>query len=125
MKNAINLLLFSSLIIYLISCKKDKEENIDFYRTEYRIGLWISADKRDTLEFMDDSNLIRKGYYYGHEQYVYKIEGKNLIIQVPDLSYETQHPIVEVKGNRVVLGNMYPTTGFNDNSGTFFKEIEP
>ena len=122
MKNVMALLFFSSSIIYLISCKKDKVENIDFYKMEYRIGLWISADKRDTLEFVDESNFIRKGYYYGYEEYLYKIEGKNLFIQVPDLSYETQHPIVEVNGNRVVLGNMYLTTGFTDNSGTFFKK---
>lgn len=103
------------------SCKKTDDESIDFYKTEYRIGLWITSDKRDTLEFVNDSDLIRKGDFYVYEKYLYRIEGKTLFIRLSDSSDETQHSILTLDGTSVVLGNMYITTGFTDNSGTFFK----
>lgn len=103
------------------SCKKTDDENIDFYKTEYRIGLWITSDKRDTLEFINETDLIRKGDFYKYEKYLYRIEGKTLLVRLPHSSDETQHPILTPDGHCVVLGNMYITTGFTDNSGTFFK----
>lgn len=121
MKTIMTILIFSSLILSMSSCKKTDDENIDFYKTENRIGLWISYDKRDTLEFVNDSDLIRKGDFYVYERYLYRIEGKTLFIRLPDSSYETQHPILTLDGTSVVLGNMYITTGFTDNSGKFFK----
>jgi len=57
-----------------------------------------------------------------HEEYLYRIDGENLFIRAPGTSYETQHPIMVVNQKTVVLGNMYITTGFGDNSGTFLKE---
>jgi hypothetical protein len=35
-----------------------------FYESHYRIGLWISPDKGDTLDFVDNTNLIRKRDIY-------------------------------------------------------------
>ena len=122
MKKAITILVFSSLIISLLSCDKANDESIDFFKVEYRAGLWISPDKRDTLEFIDNSNLIRKGNYYNYEKYLYRIDGEKLFIRLPNSSDETQHPILKVESNSIILGNMYITTGFADNSGTFLKE---
>jgi len=124
MKKAITILAFSILIDSLISCDKAKDQSVDFYNAEYRKGLWISPDRRDTLEFVDDSNLIRKGYFYTNEKYLYRIGGENLYIRLPDALDETQHPIFKIESNSVVLGNMYLTMGFADNTGTFYKEIE-
>lgn len=121
MKKVITILAFSILIISLISCDKAKDQSVDFYNDEYRTGLWISPDRRDTLEFVDGSNLIRKGYYYTNEKYLYRIDGENLFIQLPDASDETQHPILKIDSNSVVLGNMYLTMGFANNSGMFVK----
>jgi hypothetical protein len=95
---------------------------MNFYDMEYRKGLWISKDKKDTLDFIDNSNLIRKGDFYTHEEYLYRIEGKTLYIKLLDASYETQHPILMVEKDNIVFGNMYISTGFSDNSGTFIKE---
>ena len=51
---------------------------LPFYKTENRIGLWISYDKSDTLEYVNDSVvLIRKRLHYVYERYLYRIEGKN------------------------------------------------
>lgn len=122
MKKVITILAFSILIISLISCEKAKDQSVGFYNAEYRKGLWISPDRRDTLEFVDGSNLIRKGYYYTNEKYLYRIDEENLFVRLPNSSDETQHPILKIESNSVVIGNMYFTTGFNDNSGMFVKE---
>lgn len=127
MKNLTIFLSFLSLIISLISCEKDNDDNLNFYDSEYRIGLWIASvgpDKKDTLEFIDHSNLIRKGDFYVHEEYLYRIERDTLFIELPDATDETQHLIMAADENSVVLGNMYLTTGLADNSGMFFKDIE-
>lgn len=106
----------------MIACDKANDESVDFFKVEYRVGLWISPDKRDTLEFVDDSNLIRKGDYYNYEKYLYRIDGEKIFIRLPNSSNETQHPILKVESNSIILGNMYITPGFGDNSGTFLKE---
>lgn len=125
MKNIPAILILVSLVISLNSCEKEVQENVNFYDAAYRTGLWINAVgsiKKDTLHFVDHLNLIRKGDFYVHEEYLYRIDGENLFIRAPGTTYETQHPIVLVDKQTVVLGNMYSTTGFADNSGTFLKE---
>jgi hypothetical protein len=122
MKNLATILFFTVIIITLLSCDKDNEESNNFYDTEYRIGLWITNDKRDTLEFVNESKLVRKGDFYSHEEYTYKIVNKTLFVKLPNTSNETQHVISLIEKNIVTLGNMYLTTGFADNSGTFIKE---
>lgn len=124
MKNFNTILLVTVIIISLASCDKENEEHVNFYDSEYRVGLWISPDKRDTLEFIDNSNLIRKGEFYVHEEYLYRIEKDTLFIKLPDTTYETQHLIMTTDKNSVVLGNMYITIGFADNSGMFLKDNE-
>ena len=121
MKNLVTILFILILILNLISCEKITDENSDFYKSEERIGLWVNSDKGDTLEFVDNSNLIRKGNFYTYEEYLYRIDGDRLLIRLPDSSNETKHQILKVEGNSVILGNMYITTGFAENSGTFTK----
>jgi len=59
-----------------------------------------------------------------HEEYLYRIEGDQLFIKLPDESYETQHKILKTDQNSVLLGNMYPLFGSEDGSGMFFKVKE-
>jgi len=125
MNNFIRILILFSLAISLNSCEKEDIESVDFYDNDYRIGLWINAvgpDKKDTLQFVNDSNLIRKGNLWGYEEYLYRIDGENLFIRLPGTTYETQHLIMIADKKSVVLGNMYFTSGFGNNSGTFLKE---
>ena len=117
MKKAIVLLI---LITSMVSCDTDKDTGIDFYNTAHRVGIWVNSDRSDTLEFVDDSNLIRRGYLYS-ENYLYRINKNILHINLPNSEPETQHPILTVEENSVKLGNMYITTGMLDNSGTFYK----
>jgi len=119
MKNIKSILVILICASFLVSCEKEENKNPDFYNTDYRIGLWVSPDKKDTLEFINSSNMIRKGFYYEHEEYLYKIENNTLIIGT---EHQTQHPILEIENGKVVLGNIYITTGFSDNSGTFIKQ---
>lgn len=119
MKNVKKILVILSCAAFLVSCEKEDNGNPDFYNTDYRIGLWVSPDKKDTLKFINSSNMIRKGFYYEHEQYSYKIENNTLILGTEQ---QTQHSILEVDKEKVVLENMYITTGFSDNSGTFIKQ---
>lgn len=127
MKNLTTILLVTISMLSLSSCNKEKEEEIDFYDNEYRIGLWINSvgsNRKDTLQFVNDSILIRKGDFYVYERYLYRIEGKTLFVRLPDSSLETQHAISTIDKNGVILGNMYITSGFTTNSGTFYKDIK-
>src|SRR5690554_2973688 len=104
-----------------VSCSKDGDKDPNFYHLPYRTGLWISPNKKDTLEFVSSSSLVRKGYYYSREEYRYSIEDNVLFITALYSDLSTQHPILKVEGNTVVLDNMYVTTGLGENSGTFIK----
>lgn len=98
---------------------------MDFYDTKYRIGLWINSVgpvKNDTLHFVNDSSLIRKGDFWVHEEYIYRIEGEKLFIRLPGTTNDAQHPITVIDKKTVVLGNMYFTTGIGNNSGAFLKQ---
>jgi|SRR5690606_14577306 len=124
---AIGTLILSTLIILFISCEKDNDEEINFYNAEYRKGLWITEDKSDTLEFIDNFHLIRKGTYYSREQYSYLIEHNTLVIILNYQNEEirTQHPILKVDKSNVQLANMYPITGageVGDNSVVYYKD---
>jgi len=121
MKNRLSFLIFLSLMIFIHSCNKVDDEDPNFYSIEYRIGQWITPDKRDTLQFIDNVSLIRKGDFYTYEEYLYRIDGEYLYIRLPSSLKETNHRIVKVEQNMVTLNNMYITIGFGDNSGTFFK----
>lgn len=122
MKKLITLLAFLSIIACTISCDEEIEEPNDFNGNDYRIGLWITPDKTDTLEFIDNTNVIRRGDYYVYQEYVYRIEGENLFLRLSFSTYESQHPIMSVNESCVTLGNMYVSNGTADNSGTFYKE---
>jgi len=107
----------------LLSNDNDQPEDTNFYNLEYRTGLWVSINKRDTLDFVNSTELIRKGFYYRYEEYLYRIEDNTLIISVPNNeNIKTYHSIMRVENDTVVLGNMYISIGFYDNSGTFIKE---
>ena len=97
----------------------------DFNDVEDRIGLWVNPDRQDTLEFVNSSKLIRKGFPYGYEEYFYRIENNTLIISITidDELLETYHPILKSEKNMVIIDNMYigPAIVGADNSGTFFK----
>jgi len=122
MKSIIKILIISLLTLNLISCDKNSEVDIDFYDSNQRIGVWINSEREDTLDFIDNSNLIRKGKLYSYEEYLYRIDGEMLFVRLPGSSNETQHSILTAGKDTVVLGNMYITTGFGDNSGTFIKQ---
>jgi hypothetical protein len=94
MKDNKRSIVLSILIILFTSCD-DNDNGINFYNSEHRKGLWKTADKSDTLEFIDNFSLIRKGTYYSREEYAYRIEDKNLVIILNDQTEEitTQHPI--------------------------------
>jgi hypothetical protein len=123
MKNLTVIGLFS-LIITFSSCDKDIGNGEFFYNTEYRKGRWINSIKTDTLEFIDGSNLIRKGFAYTYGEYLYRIDNNILYISLPsDLESETQHPILNVDSKSVKLDNIYITNGTGDNSETYYKEL--
>jgi len=106
-----------------LGCDKEKNNDANFYNLEYRIGLWINSDRKDTLEFVNSSQLVRKEEVYTFEEYLYRIENNTLFISLPnsESNIETQHSVLKIEKDIVVLGNMYPTFGFGDNSGTFKK----
>jgi hypothetical protein len=123
MKKAVTILTLLSLIACMISCEKENEEKKDFYDSNYRIGMWVNSERGDTLEFKENLNLIRKGKPHSYEEYLYRIDGETLFVRLSESesSNETQHAILTKEKDIVVLGNMYITTGFTDNSGTFTK----
>jgi hypothetical protein len=128
MKTSLKFLLYLSLSICLSSChKKDDKTDVDslnFYDDEYRIGEWIAPGIQDTLEFLDNSHMIRKGRFYVYEEYIYKIDSNRLYVAITDYSQGSQHSIIKAEEDIVTLGNMYISTGFWDNSGTFQKIVK-
>ena len=112
------------------SCGSDKAEKIgdekeNFYTLEYRLGLWVNPDRKDTLDFVNSSKVIRKGLPYKYEEYLYRVENNTLIVSLPDYEFsETYHPILKADKNVVHIGNMYigPHIVGADNSGTFIKK---
>lgn len=108
------------LIVSLWGCDK-AVDGPDFFNEDYRIGQWITPDKLDTLEFVDNTDIIRKGHFYTHEEYKYRIEGEYMYIKLPSSSTETSHRIIKARNNMVTIDNMYLTIGFAENFGTFFK----
>lgn len=77
--------IFVFLIIGFISCSRDNAV-ADIYKPESRIGLWITADKSDTIEFVDNANFIRKGYYSTPEAYLYEIKDNTLYLRKPNIN---------------------------------------
>jgi len=112
LKNEVNVIFINGVQVY---CYNDSSVG-NFYDVEYRIGLWVNPNRKDTLEFVNSSKLIRKGLPYKYEEYLYRIENNTLII-----NGSTYHPILKAEKDVVVIGNMYITVGFADNSGTFIK----
>lgn len=94
----------------------------DFHDLDYRIGLWVNLNREDTLIFLNSTELIRKGKVYTYEEFLYEIQDNNLIIKIPDNeNSKTYHSILKVKEDTVILGNMYTTIEFENNSGIFTK----
>jgi hypothetical protein len=128
-KNKLNLRNTIAIAICLVvstafvGCENEPERN--FHNFEHRIGLWINAERNDTLKFINSSELIRKGTPISFVEYRYRVEDNVLFVWLPNFEVEeskSAHPILRVEGNTVVLGNMYPVFGFGDSSGTFVRQ---
>jgi hypothetical protein len=116
--------LFAITILLTSSCKKDENRGNSFYNLDYRTGVWVNSARGDTLEFVDAANLIRHYSFFSSDvHYFYRIEGRNIYIQEPSSMMETEHPVIKSNGSQILIGNMYITAGFADNSG-IFKKIE-
>lgn len=102
-----------------ISCEKDDNEEVNFYNKSHRIGLWVNPSTKDSLDFVSNKKLIRKGKVYVYEEYEYRIEANSLYVK--SNGYETMHKITINDANRITLGNMLFTLGFDDNSSTYDK----
>ena len=110
-----------------IASTDDNDVFLNFSNPEYRIGMWVNSDRKDTLEFVNSSKLIRKGLPYTYEEYLYRVENNTLIVSLPEYKgSDTYHPILKSGKNLVVIGNMYigPAIVGADNSGTFTKLVD-
>ena len=116
----------SSFLFISISCEKirvdQKADQIDFHKIEDRIGIWYNSYRRDTLDFIDETNLIRRGHLYSYEEYFYRIVEDTLFISNKSRSIETQHIFKDLEDNSVIISNMFITIGFTDNSEIFIKQ---
>lgn len=121
MKKHIFLLLALSSLFLLISCEQNNDKTTNFYNKKQRIGLWVNLSTNDSLDFVDDKKLIRKGKIYVYEEYEYKIKENTLYVKSLNFSGETAHRIRVIDMNTITLGNMLITTGFQDSSSTYNK----
>jgi len=110
------------LIPFLFSCEENSSRDDDFYDSEDRVGLWVCVERGDSLAFVNDSILNRTGNYYSYTAYLYRISDEVLFIRLGDESIETEHPILDAGSNEVILGNMFITNGFTNNSGRYVKQ---
>jgi hypothetical protein len=121
MKNATKFFVVFITAMSLMMCKKDAAQ-FDFANSADRVGIWVNAEKQDTLEFKDHANLIRKGSFYTYQTYTHRLLGDTLFIKLPNTTEETKHVILKKDGTTITLSNMYTTIGFYDNSGLFTKQ---
>ena len=98
MKRIFLALILSSLLFTVTSCERDKVDSIDFHKIEDRIGIWINSSRNDTLDFKDETNLVRKGEPYNYEEYLYRIDGDTLFVKHASSTFETQHVISDQIG---------------------------
>jgi len=126
MRHILIALFFAISLLTSISCEKirvdQKADKIDFHNVEDRVGIWVNSEKIDTLDFIDETNLIRKGRLYSYEEYFYRIVGDTLFISNKSRSIETQHVFKDLEENSVIISNMFITVGFTDNSEIFIKK---
>jgi hypothetical protein len=120
-------LILLGCFLFFSSCEKTKNKDYNFFNLEDRIGLWVSPDKKHSLEFTNSTDLILKGKQWGKQEHLYRISADTLfIISIyPTDTITTVHLILSVKCDRVVLENMFPTLldlEKRDNSGTFIKK---
>ncbi len=121
MKKTVIILIF--LTFCMVSCDKEVYKKDNFYKKYYRLGLWVNSPMGDTLQFVDDNTLIRKGRPFKHQEYLYRIEDEYLYLTTPNSSHETKHQISIVDKDKVKLSNMYMSVGFHGNSGVFTKVL--
>ena len=123
MKNILIIIVFWSLLSFLTSCDKENNLVTNFYDTDYRIGLWINPERNDTLDFIDDLNLVIKGEFFGFEEYQYRIEDKTLIIQLINSESISNLELSKIKKKSVKIDNLYGGGGLNvDRSASFYKD---
>jgi len=84
--------------ILLVGCEKFDGDDI--------LGIWISTDKTDTLDFVDNSNFYKSAAIWRRESYDYHLDkdsieirysGPNMILIQP-----TKH-VYELDGNTLML----------------------
>jgi hypothetical protein len=119
MKTFLKIALIIFLFSLAFSCRIDDAEKIEFYRLKDRIGKWVNEDRGDTLDFINDTILIR--YYGGKHDYLYRIFNNSMYVRLPDSQMETRHNILESNGDRIKLSNMYIGIEETINYAIFFK----
>lgn len=62
------------VILVLTNCSKD-----DAYLNQMELGVWISTDKKDTLEFKSQNNFYKSNLFMQDENYDFKMLPKDSI----------------------------------------------
>lgn len=78
------------IMIFIISCEKETSTS-DYDRIK---GVWVSENKYDTLEFVDNSSMYRSSGYMRHDHYDYALLGDSIKIGYNGILYILVKPTV-------------------------------
>lgn len=105
-----------------LSCVNNDMDPDNFYGKHVRIGAWINEDLEDTLNFVDDSHLIRKGNWPG--EFTYRIEGDLLMVtvEISGQKFESSNQISAATDTSVTLSGMIPYLTYTSPLVTYVKQ---
>ena len=116
-KNKLSIIVLLILVV-ISGCNKFNQNEI--------LGTWISTDKTDTLEFVDNSNFYKSSKYMRHEHYDYHLYKDSIEIRYSG----TLMILVQPTKHKYYLDNNTLTIdfrnkicyGFNSAEITFIKQ---
>ena len=106
------------VFIVIAGCEKFDQNEI--------LGTWISADKNDTLEFVDNRNFNKSSKYMRHEHYDYHLYKDSIEIRYRGtlyiLVYPTKHKYYLDNNTLTIDFRNKICYGFNSAEITFRKQ---
>lgn len=118
----IKFLAFSLLVLFLSNCSNDDDNSY-----EIELGIWISSDKTDTLDFKTQNSFYKSNAFMQNDNFDYKLLPKDSIqIGYRGKQYigvePTNHKYSLEKNELTIDFTNESCYGFDDKIMTYIKE---
>ena len=101
-KNKKTTLILLLLIGILASCDKVKDSS----NNDNILGIWISTDKSDTLDFIDKTNVYKSNAFFRHDHYDYQLDIDSIEVGYKGILYVLVKPTTHkynLDGNNLTI----------------------